>query len=57
MSLQVEMDSYDYDQAIKVVQKLLNAIDIECDNPDSKTELKDVPDATEIVDLVWDIIK
>jgi len=46
MSLQIQMDSWDYKEAIRKVNELL----------DSETDIKNVS-GTEIVDLVWDIIK
>lgn len=45
MSLTIEMDSWDYREAIKKVNELL----------DKKTDIKNIS-GTEIVDLVWNTI-
>lgn len=53
MSLQIEIDSFDYKEAIRKVDDLLANIHCTCDNND----LKDMPSATEIVDVIWDTIR
>lgn len=50
--MKLEVDSFDYKEAIKKVDDLLNNIHCTCDESD----LKDVPSATEIVDIVVDTI-
>ena len=58
MSLKVDMDKYDYLEAIKIVQNLLNGIEIDTGIKDNINDLKiiGIPSATEIVDAVWDAI-
>ena len=60
MSLQVDMDKWDYQEAVKAVQKLLNNIDYSLSGDfegEPKVRLDSMPSAEEIVDLVWDKIK
>ena len=57
MSLQVDMDKWDYQEAIKAVQKLLDDIEVQHDNESDPIKLLNVPRAEDIVDLVWDKIK
>jgi len=45
MSLKIEMDSWDYEEAIRKVNELL----------DKETDIKNVS-GIEIVDLIWDTI-
>ena len=45
MSLKIEIDSWDYKEAIRKVNELL----------DKETDIKNVS-GTEIVDLIWDTI-
>ncbi len=52
MSMKLEVDSWDYKEAIKKVDDLLNNINCTCGEGD----LKDMPSATEIVDIVIDTI-
>ena len=56
MSLNVEIDRYDYPDAVKAVQKLLDKIEaVPIDDYNAK--LESLPSAAEIVDAVWDAIK
>ncbi len=52
MSMQLKVDSWDYREAIKKVENLLNNINCKCGD----SILQDCPCATEIVDLVIDAI-
>ena len=58
MSLQVNMDKWDYQEAIKQVQKMLDDIEAFCvENNSNKVKIENIPSATDIVDKVWDCIK
>lgn len=57
MSLKIEMDSYDYEAAILAVQKLLDDIDTKQDHEADPIKIINMPSATQIVDLVWDLIR
>lgn len=56
MSLNVEIDSWDYNQAEKAVDKLLSKIRA-VPVSDEEATIEDLPLASEIVDLVWDCIR
>lgn len=56
MSLKVEIDSYDYKEAIKEVQKLLDKIKASYDDEKEEITFTGIPEAEEIVDIVWDKI-
>lgn len=54
MSLKIEIDNWDYQQAVKKVQEMLDKIRI--GGTEEEPEVTDVPDADDIVDAVWYII-
>ena len=57
MSMKLEIDSWDYKEAISAVDKLLANIKCSCIAcSDGGDNLKDMPSATEIVDIVIDKI-
>jgi hypothetical protein len=55
MSLQIEIDSYDYNTAVKAVQRLLDKITTNSNG--NEVDVTNVPSGEEIVDLVWYCIK
>ena len=56
MSLNVEIDRYDYADACKAVQKILDKIKADPISED-EAKLEEMPSPVEIVDAVWDAIK
>ena len=56
MSLNVEINVYDYKSAIDKVQKLLDKIEA-IPGDEDVASLDGMPSAQEIVDTVWDEIK
>jgi hypothetical protein len=55
MSVTIKVDDYDYDKAIKAVQKYLDEIEAFADE-DGKVEINNIPKADDIVDTIIDII-
>lgn len=56
MSLEIQMNSFDYSHAVKKVQALLDDIETYQKDESSPIKLVNVPTAAMIVDLVWDCI-
>jgi hypothetical protein len=56
MSLSHQVDPYDYAEAIKKVEKLLDNIEADQEREGSPYILRNMPSAVGIVDMVIDII-
>lgn len=52
MSMHIEVDSWDYSEAVRKVETLLANIHCTCD----KNDIKNVPSGSEIVDIILDTI-
>lgn len=51
MSLRIDIESYDYKEAVKTVKKMLDQIEL------VDEAIIGIPSADDIVDAVWDAIK
>ena len=58
MGLEVSIYSYDYEQARKIVNKMLDNISCSCLKcSDGKDNIQNLPSADDIIDAIWDAIK